>query len=820
MTLVLVAIDGDTFAIRADRIEKTVAISGASRMAQQRPDLVAAVVDGEVRFFSDLAVRMGVGAPVGSTGAGIVLERAGRIAGLVVADAPQQIGFEDHRILPIADSVGHDLFDACAFFADQSIPVLSDAFLARLDDGASVGETRLRVNADVSAPANHLTRLTAAGRHYVVATEQPLARLERSPATVALPGSTDAVAGMAAYDGAMVPVVDFARRLGHDRQPTAGAVAACAVGDATVLLLADEIGAEVHDAPQPVELSPLLASPTVGEAVMVDGEPLPLVRGAGLADSEDESGTPDESATAFAEHFLDSDVTVVEFTLGDSVYAVPYAETAEPPDDLRPTGFPVQHALVSGAYAHGGRLVPALDLAGYLGYEPGTNEGAEPILIRSGDVEAVLAPARVDGRREVPRHDQRELPVRPAHGVVYGCYVHGDDVRLILNVGAIARHGSDPAVQTALAGLVGRPEPAADETHVDSATETTDDGGAAGEPNEPAEPHTEQTGPQAGEAPFPDDAPAPAQEPAHEPPTPVEQPAERAATEEPDAAAEAPAANEETVSAPDDERGTTKRDATVEATSTTTPAPSATDGSPATDAAPEAAEPEPDAAERPHPAAPDGSTAAEPASTPRPRRRRALVATLLLLGAAVAFAAFVYPGAERIASLLPFGNVIDGEDAAAASGEAPARDAPPDDTRQAPAAEGEPATESGSEEPAAEPGLAAALDEVVYFTPDSALLQPRARRTLDSLARTLPEDEAWTLEVVGHAARVGAAETSQALSEERAEVVADYLLERLDPVPSSVAVRGMGARDPAASNATPEGRELNRRVEIFARERQ
>ena len=61
MTLVLVAIDGDTFAIRADRIEKTVAISGASRMAQQRPDLVAAVVDGEVRFFSDLAVRMGVG---------------------------------------------------------------------------------------------------------------------------------------------------------------------------------------------------------------------------------------------------------------------------------------------------------------------------------------------------------------------------------------------------------------------------------------------------------------------------------------------------------------------------------------------------------------------------------------------------------------------------------------------------------------------------------------------------------------------------------------------------------------------------------------
>ncbi|MFW5737830.1 MAG: OmpA family protein, partial [Spirochaetota bacterium] len=254
----------------------------------------------------------------------------------------------------------------------------------------------------------------------------------------------------------------------------------------------------------------------------------------------------------------------------------------------------------------------------------------------------------------------------------------------------------------------------------------------------------------------------------------------------------------------------------------------------------------------PHPAPPPETP---PPDEPRTRRRRGrgVLAALLLIVAAGVFAAFVYPGAERIASLLrPVGEAVGGGTNAAPEpaedagvdwgltgaepgtsrdgGASSAADAAPSDTEEGEAPGGaadEPGAEppptaggDGDEAGAEPPSDALAWDDVVYFAADSAFLLPPARRTLDSFARALPDDDAWTLEVVGHTARVGSAATSQALSEERAEAVADYLLERLDPDPRSVVVRGMGARDPEASNATPEGRELNRRVEIFARERQ
>ncbi|MFW6261301.1 MAG: chemotaxis protein CheW, partial [Spirochaetota bacterium] len=466
MTFALVAIDGRTFAIRADRIEKTVAITGASRMSQQRSDIVAAVVDEEVRFFSDLAVLMGGEPAVGSAGAGIVLRRPGSIAGFAVPDAPQEIGFEDHRILPVAESMGHDVFDACAFFADQSIPVFSDAFLSRLADGAGVEEnaaSRVLVHADSSGPANRFTRIDAAGRSYLIATREPLTPVDPPPTVVRLPGPTGPVAGMAAHGGEMVPVIDLARRLGIDSEANGTTAAACTAGDSTIVLLLDEIAGEVPDAAEPIELSPLLAGPAFREAVVVDGEPLPLIRVEGLLAGVDAAEQWADEDSSTPSELLHADLRVVELALAGSVYAVPAAETADPPNDLRRTSFPVHHPLVSGAYATGDRILPEIDLASYLGHtgKPGT--AGEPLLVRSGGVEAVFTATSVEGERVIPRDDQRMLPIRPAHDVVYGCYVDGDDLRLILNPGAIARYGRDPAVQTALVGLAGPAEEATDE---------------------------------------------------------------------------------------------------------------------------------------------------------------------------------------------------------------------------------------------------------------------------------------------------------------------------------------------------------------------
>jgi OOP family OmpA-OmpF porin len=67
---------------------------------------------------------------------------------------------------------------------------------------------------------------------------------------------------------------------------------------------------------------------------------------------------------------------------------------------------------------------------------------------------------------------------------------------------------------------------------------------------------------------------------------------------------------------------------------------------------------------------------------------------------------------------------------------------------------------------------------------------------------------------VGHTDAQGGLETNIRLSRARAQAVRRYLIEELDVAPAQVEAEGIGYLAPRESNATPEGREANRRVEV------
>ena len=70
-----------------------------------------------------------------------------------------------------------------------------------------------------------------------------------------------------------------------------------------------------------------------------------------------------------------------------------------------------------------------------------------------------------------------------------------------------------------------------------------------------------------------------------------------------------------------------------------------------------------------------------------------------------------------------------------------------------------------------------------------------------------------SVNVVGHTDSVGTDAYNQGLSERRAEAVKTYLVDRgVDA--NLISVSGMGESQPVADNATADGREQNRRVEI------
>ena len=86
-------------------------------------------------------------------------------------------------------------------------------------------------------------------------------------------------------------------------------------------------------------------------------------------------------------------------------------------------------------------------------------------------------------------------------------------------------------------------------------------------------------------------------------------------------------------------------------------------------------------------------------------------------------------------------------------------------------------------------------------------------QVLDSVALVINEFEKTYVDVYGYTDSTGSAAHNQTLSKARTSSVASYLISQ-KVTPQRVVTRGMGESQPIASNDTPEGRTLNRRVEI------
>lgn len=111
-----------------------------------------------------------------------------------------------------------------------------------------------------------------------------------------------------------------------------------------------------------------------------------------------------------------------------------------------------------------------------------------------------------------------------------------------------------------------------------------------------------------------------------------------------------------------------------------------------------------------------------------------------------------------------------------------------------------------------ERGLLVTLGDVL-FAFNRAELSAQAAPRLDRLAGFLRQFPDRKVLIEGYTDSVGADSYNQSLSERRATAVHDALVQRgVDS--SRISARGYGKAHPVADNASPEGRAMNRRVEI------
>jgi outer membrane protein OmpA-like peptidoglycan-associated protein len=101
----------------------------------------------------------------------------------------------------------------------------------------------------------------------------------------------------------------------------------------------------------------------------------------------------------------------------------------------------------------------------------------------------------------------------------------------------------------------------------------------------------------------------------------------------------------------------------------------------------------------------------------------------------------------------------------------------------------------------------------ITFATNSADLNSGFFAVLDSVSKVVNEFSQTVIEVAGHTDNTGTDAYNQGLSERRAASVAAYLRSH-NVLADRIIQVGLGETRPVATNDTPEGRALNRRVEL------
>jgi len=108
------------------------------------------------------------------------------------------------------------------------------------------------------------------------------------------------------------------------------------------------------------------------------------------------------------------------------------------------------------------------------------------------------------------------------------------------------------------------------------------------------------------------------------------------------------------------------------------------------------------------------------------------------------------------------------------------------------------------------------ISSEISFDFGSAALKPAFMPTLEKVADILARYPKTVIHVVGHTDSVGSESYNMELSRHRAQSVVNYFVLQ-DIAQSRLVAVGRGESEPRASNDTDEGRQLNRRVEIYVK---
>lgn len=109
------------------------------------------------------------------------------------------------------------------------------------------------------------------------------------------------------------------------------------------------------------------------------------------------------------------------------------------------------------------------------------------------------------------------------------------------------------------------------------------------------------------------------------------------------------------------------------------------------------------------------------------------------------------------------------------------------------------------------------LNALYLFNTNEAKIKPAAKTDLDKIVNELKANPNYDVVINGHTDSTGNKKLNQKLSLDRANAIKTYILTKAPTLKAKIKFQTNGYAEeyPVATNNTPEGREKNRRVEVF-----
>jgi len=102
----------------------------------------------------------------------------------------------------------------------------------------------------------------------------------------------------------------------------------------------------------------------------------------------------------------------------------------------------------------------------------------------------------------------------------------------------------------------------------------------------------------------------------------------------------------------------------------------------------------------------------------------------------------------------------------------------------------------------------------IRFKKGKAEIDPACDPTMKYIAKIVKDTPGFHVQVDGHTDNVGNPESNKKLSQDRAEAVVKYLIEKKGVDAKRLSAKGFGDTQPIGDNKTEKGRAKNRRVDL------